>query len=357
VSAWTGIGTNSVLAQARPNDRSRLKIVKVKPYIMQVHRGPDGKLQGNYYLFCRVETAEGLAGWGEGTNFPKVATIATEIEMMKPYVVGQSAWDIEKIWHMLYRGRNAMHGSAVQSAISGIDIALWDIVGQKLNVPLYQLLGGKIHERIRIYTSYRWGQIPRTADAYKKRSQELVSEGAIAGKWDPFFDEPYTPGIRPDEQLDFSRQAALKTIREVAEMVRGIREGGPEFEICVEAHAKFNTGSAVRIAKAIEPYNPMFFEEPVPPETSMRCSRSSGRRRSRSRRARGSKAACRPGNTSSGRLCAFTSPTWPGSAASPTFARSRRWPKTTSSPSRRTTPTGRSAWRRTSICPLPCPTF
>ena len=266
VSAWTTLHTNSVLAQARPDDGSRLKIVKVEPHIMRVHRDAKGNLTGNYYLMCRVETSEGLVGWGEGTNFPKVATIATEIEMIKPYVIGQSAWDIEKIWHTLYRGRNAMHGSAVQSAISAIDIALWDIVAQKLNVPVYKLLGGKVNDRIKIYTSYRWGNIPRTAEAYRKRTQELVAEGAVAGKWDPFFDEPYTPGMRPQERLDFSRQATLKTIREAAEMVRGIREGGPEFEICVEAHAKFNTASAVRIAKAIEPYNPMFLEEPVPPE-------------------------------------------------------------------------------------------
>jgi len=123
-----------------------------------------------------------------------------------------------------------------------------------------------LRSTIFLNTSYRWGQIPRTAEAYKKRTQELVAEGAVAGKWDPFFDEPYTPGINAKERLDFSRQATLKTIQEVAEMVRGIREGGPQFEICVEAHAKFNTASAVRIAKAIEPYNPMFFEEPVPPE-------------------------------------------------------------------------------------------
>jgi len=266
ISAWTGLQTNSVLNQARPADRARLKVVKVEPHIMQMHRDEAGRLRGNYYLLCRIETEEGIVGWGEGTNFPKVAPIATEILMIRPYVAGQSAWDIEKIWHTLYRGRNAMHGSAVQSAISSIDIALWDIVAQKLNVPLYKLLGGKIHDRIRIYTSYRWGGIPRTAEAYKKRTQELVAEGAIAGKWDPFFDEPYTPGVRPEERLDFSRQATLKTIQEVAEMVRGVREGGPQFEICVEAHAKFNTGSAVRIAKAIEGYNPMFFEEPVPPE-------------------------------------------------------------------------------------------
>jgi galactonate dehydratase len=266
VSAWTGAQTNSILNQMRAADRSLLKVVKVEPFVLRIHRNHEGNLTGTSYLMCRVQTEEGIVGWGEGTNSPKVATIATEIEMIKPLVIGQSAWNIEKIWQTIYRGRNAMHGSAVQSAISCIDIALWDIVGQKLNVPVYKLLGGKINDQIKIYTSYRWGSIPRTADAYRQRTKELVAEGALAGKWDPFFDEPYTPGVRPDERLDFSRQAALKTIHEVAEMVRGVREGGPEFEICVEAHAKFNVASAVRIAKAIEPYNPMFYEEPVPPE-------------------------------------------------------------------------------------------
>ena len=239
VSGWTGAQTNSVLNHARPADGSMLKIVKVEPFILRVRRDPKGNPTGNAYMMCRVETEEGIVGWGEGTNFPKVATIATEIEMIKPLVIGQSAWDIEKIWHTIYRGRNAMHGSAVQSAIACIDIALWDVVGQKVNVPVYKLLGGKINKQIKIYTSYRWGNIPRTADAYRQRTKELVAEGAIAGKWDPFFDEPYTPGVGPEERLDFSRQATLKTIREVTEMVRGVREGGPEFEICVEAQCGF----------------------------------------------------------------------------------------------------------------------
>jgi galactonate dehydratase len=266
VSCWTGAQANSVLNQARPTDSDLLKIVKVEPFFLRTHRDAKGDLTGTSYTMCRVETAEGVVGWGEGTNFPKGATIATEIEMIRDLVVGQSAFDIERIWNTIYRGRNAMHGSAVQSAIACIDIALWDIVGQKLNVPVYKLLGGKVNEKIRIYTSYRWGNIPRTADAYRQRTKELVAEGALAGKWDPFFDEPYTPGVRPEERLDFSRQATLKTIHEVAEMVRGVREGGPDFEICIEAHAKFNTASAVRIAKAIEPYEPFFLEEPVPPE-------------------------------------------------------------------------------------------
>lgn len=265
VAAWTGLDTNSVLNQARPLDSTAgLKIAKVEPLILRLKNPGGDPLSRNpsaewnrHFMLCRVETEEGLVGWGEGTDFPKVASVATEIDLLKSSVIGQSAWNIELIWNRLYRARNSQWGSTVQSAIACIDIALWDIVAQRLGVPLYRLLGGKIHDKLAIYTSYRWGNIPKTADAYARRTRELVGEGAKAGKWDPFFDP-----------IDFNRQATLKTLHEVREMTRGIREGGPEFEICVEAHAKFNTASAVRIAKELEPFNPMFFEEPVAPENA-----------------------------------------------------------------------------------------
>jgi galactonate dehydratase len=187
--------------------------------------------------------------------------------MVRPQVIGQSAWDIEKIWYTLYRGRNAMHGSSVQSAISAIDIALWDIVGQKLEVPVYRLLGGKINDKLKKYLSSPFGRLARTPDAYTKRTKELVAQGALAGKWDPF--------VTPADEINLvgtdynlPRQATLKTINDVHAQVRAVREGGPDFEMCIEAHAKFNVGSAVRIAKAIEEFNPMFLEEPVPPENA-----------------------------------------------------------------------------------------
>jgi len=265
VSAWTGAGTNSLLNQARPQEKGQLKIVKVEPMIMRFRRSEQGSLSGNYCLMCRIETDEGVVGWGEGTNFPKVATIATEIEMVKPLVLGKSAWDIEKIWYTIYRGRNAMHGSSVQSAISAIDIALWDIVGQKLDVPVYRLLGGKMNDKLKKYLSGPFGRLPRTPDAYGKRAKELQAMGAVAGKWDPF--------VTPADEINLvgtdynlPRQATLKTINDVRAQVGAVREGAPDFEMCIEAHAKFNVGSAVRIAKAIEEFNPMFLEEPVPPE-------------------------------------------------------------------------------------------
>jgi galactonate dehydratase len=258
VSSWTGLAGNSILAQARGSDKAELKIRKVEPVVLRLPaRNEDLSSYPQDYLMVRIETEEGIVGWGEGTNWPKVATVATEIEMDKDAVVGASAWDIEKIWNTIYRSRNEMHGSHVQSAMSAIDIALWDIVGQQLGVPVYKLLGGKVNDQIRIYTSYRWGNIPRTADAYAKRTRELIAEGATAGKFDPFF-EPYAYNI--------NLEATTKTLYEVAELIRGIREGGPTFDICVEAHAKFNLATAGRITRLLEPYDPFFLEEPVPPE-------------------------------------------------------------------------------------------
>jgi galactonate dehydratase len=254
VSAWTGAGTNSVLNQARP-DSSPLRIRSVTPFIMRMRRDGKGQLTGTHFLLCRIETEDGIVGWGEGTSWPHVPVIATEIEMVRPGLIGRSAWDIEAIGRRIYDTRAPSRGASVFAAMAAVDLALWDIVGQKLGVPVYKLLGGRVNEKIKIYTSYRWGNIPRTAEAYGRRTRELIAEGALAGKWDPFFD-PVEP----------NRSVSLKTLREVTEMVRGIREAGPEFEICVEGHGKFNTGSAIRIARAIEPFDVLFFEEPVMPE-------------------------------------------------------------------------------------------
>jgi galactonate dehydratase len=107
-----------------------------------------------------------------------------QIRSFAKLLIGQSAWDIEKPWRRMYILEENTLGGTLFAGMSAIDIALCDIVGKKLNVPVYKLLGGKIHDRLRIYTSYRWGDIPRTADAYRKRTQELIEQGPTAGhRW------------------------------------------------------------------------------------------------------------------------------------------------------------------------------
>lgn len=258
VSAWTGQNTNSVLNQAKPEaGRNDLRITKVDPVILRFAKNQAGALTGNFCLLCRIETAEAIVGWGEGTNFPKVAPIAAEIEMNRPTVVGQSAWDIEKIWYDISRSRAAMHGSTVQSAISAIDIALWDIVGQKLGVPVYKLIGGKVNEKLRYYRSGGLGNV-RSADDYREGAKQMAAEGSIAVKFDPF---GASPG--ETEATSLNRSVDRRELFNAIELVRGVREGAPFLEIGLDVHAKFNTGAAIRVAKALEPYDVMFLEEPI----------------------------------------------------------------------------------------------
>ena len=241
------LGTFRLLAQQQ-RGREPLKIRSLEAHVIRV--GSRSNI-----VCARVETDEGLHGWGEGTTPPNVAPVVAQIRSFRDLLIGQSAWDIERLWRRMYIAEENTLGGTLYAAISAIDIALWDIVGKKLGAPVYQLLGGKIHDRLRIYTSYRWGNIPRTADAYRTRTRELIAQGATAGKYDPFGEYP-----GPERQLPTA------TLNEVREMIRGIREAGPAFDICVEAHGKFNLASAGRIVKMLEPFDVFFLEEPVPPE-------------------------------------------------------------------------------------------
>jgi galactonate dehydratase len=246
VASVCALPVSPLLAAAAEPDR--LKIRRVDAHVLKIGRRSD-------VVCARIETAEGIHGWGEGTTPPNVQPVVAQIRSFAKLLTGESAWDIEKLWRRMYILEENTLGGTLFAAMSAIDIALWDIVGKKLNVPVYKLLGGKMRDSLRIYTSYRWGDIPRTADAYRKRTQELIEQGATAGKYDPF--GPY-PG--PDRQL------STAILNEVREMVRGIREGGPSFDICVEAHGKWNVATAGRIIKMLEPFDPFFLEEPVPPE-------------------------------------------------------------------------------------------
>lgn len=238
-AAWTG---------AAAAQTGSLRIKRVDAYVIQIGNRKD-------IVCARVETEDGLHGWGEGTTPPNVTPVYAQIRSLAKLVIGEPAWDIERLWRKMYLVEENSLGGTLFAGISAIDIALWDILGKKLGVPVYKLLGGKVHPKIRIYTSYRWGNIPRTAAAYFQRTKELMAQGATAGKWDPFGEYP-GPG----------RQIETGVLNEVREMVRGVREAGPAFDICIEAHGKWNMASAGRIIKMLEPFDIFFLEEPVPPE-------------------------------------------------------------------------------------------
>ncbi|MBK5298865.1 MAG: mandelate racemase/muconate lactonizing enzyme family protein [Vicinamibacteria bacterium] len=227
-----------------------LKIVKVEPILLT---GVRGSAPG---VFVRVETADGYVGWGEGTNYPGVRPIATAVTTLSSVVIGHSAWNIEALWQRMYRFLyyNGM-GGVVLAAISGIDMALYDIVGKKLGVPVYKLLGGQVHEKLRTYANGWTEGLEQTPDAYAAKTRDLVTRGYTGCKLDPFFVTP------------MNREVTQSDLRLAASIVKAIREtGGPDYDIAIDVHGRWNTKSTLEIIGALEPYRLFFYEEAVPPE-------------------------------------------------------------------------------------------
>ncbi len=238
----------SLAERVRSAVRGRLEIERVEPFVIRI-----GSREN--IVVCRVETSDGLHGWGEGTSPPNIGPVVAQIRSLGRLIEGERAWDTERIWRRMYTVEENSLGGTLYAAMSAIDIALWDILGKHLEVPVHDLLGGRVWNSLRLYTSYRWGNIPRTAQAYRERTAELIAQGARAGKYDPF-------GPYPEP----SRQLPTPILNEVREMLSGIREASPDFDICVECHGKFNVASAGRIIRMVEPFDPFFVEEPLPPE-------------------------------------------------------------------------------------------
>jgi galactonate dehydratase len=205
---------------------------------------------GKHWLLVKVETDAGMSGWGEAyTQADRDRTIEEHIQQMKRYLVGRDPFAIKHFCHVMYRDYAGKRGAMeLYCAISGIEQALWDICGQATGQPVYNLLGGPCRSRIRVYANGWGGATPGERAA---RARELVSQGFSALKWDPF------PG--PWRELIDGQEE-----REAIESVRLVREAvGPEVDLLIEAHRRLAPMHAVRVARALEPYHPFWYEEPV----------------------------------------------------------------------------------------------
>jgi len=235
-----------------------LKIAGVEAFTLHVPTEP----RSTAWTFARVTTREGLVGIGEGIGTP--APVCAAIDAFGRQLVGETAWDRERLWVALYRAAEFTRSGVNQAAISALDTALWDLVGKQTGLPVYALLGGKVHPRVPIY-HHPWDALSqhrregfaagRPVTGFTELTEQLIKEGILAGKLDPF---PQEPG--------FNREISLEALQYAADVVRQIRTASPRFRIMVEMHARFNVASAIRIAKALEPFAPFWIEEPVPPE-------------------------------------------------------------------------------------------
>ena len=199
------------------------------------------------YVFVKVETDEGITGWGEATCGP--LAVATMVDEFGNALVGANPMEIERHWQMLYHHFHVRGGIIQMSAISGIEIALWDIKGQALGVPVYELLGGKLRDRI--WTYGRWDG--PTVEQSVENAMNHIDQGLTALKGDPFEHR----GIFIDRA---SENLAIEKMRAVRDAV------GDDVELLVEVHGRLSPSDAIRVGKRLEEFRPFFYEEPVPPQ-------------------------------------------------------------------------------------------
>ena len=206
------------------------------------------------WLILRLQTDEGLEGIGEASMLSYDPMVADLLERWtEAYLVGKDPMAHELHWMRMHQDNGGRGGRLFSTALSGIDIALWDIKGKALGAPVYKLLGGPIRDKIRVYAN-GWYTNPGTPEQNAEEALRVVEMGYTAMKFDPFGQHNYYT-ISPEEaQLAEDRVAA---VREAV---------GPSVEILVEVHAKFNVYTAVHLGQRLEKYRPFWFEEPVSQE-------------------------------------------------------------------------------------------
>ena len=203
------------------------------------------------WVFLKVSTDEGISGWGEPIVEGFAKTLIGAVEEMESFLIGRDPNQIEDIWQLLYRGRFYRGGPVMMSAISGVNQALWDIKGKKLGVPIYEMLGGPVKRKIRVYS---WIGGDRPSDVGKQAKQKL-EKGFTAIK------------MNGTEEMHYIETYAK--IDAVVERVAAVREAThPDFGIAVDFHGRVTKSMAKVLAKALEPYNLLFIEEPVLPENN-----------------------------------------------------------------------------------------
>lgn len=207
------------------------------------------------WLLVRVETDEGIYGWGEGSLHGSIQAVETAIHELSDYLVGQDPAGIERHWQGMYHAWRWRGGAVLMTAMAALDLALWDIEGKRLGVPVYRLLGGPFREEIACYASHWLGGVQTPAQA-EEGAAEAVRRGFSAFKWSPFNAE----ALRREEAL---------AIRHAAELMEAARSGvGPDAEIMIECSERLSPRTAVLAARALEPYRPYWFEEPIPFENA-----------------------------------------------------------------------------------------
>ena len=221
-----------------------MKVTDIKTFAVDCFR--------TNWVFVKVYTDEGVTGVGEATLEYKEKSLIGAVEHIKEYLTGKNPFEIEKHWHAIYRDAYWRGGAVLMSALSAVEMALWDILGKALGVPVYQLLGGKVNDKVRIYVN-GWFAGAKEPEEFAEKAKIAVERGVTAMKWDPF----------GKSYLNISGADLDKALRCIDAVRNAV---GNSVDLLIEGHGRFNIPTAVKIANEIAQFKPMFFEEPVPPD-------------------------------------------------------------------------------------------
>ena len=240
-----------------------MKVVELKTMVVE---NEEPYIGGKWLLFLELITDEGISGLGEritgGSYSRNLGALQSQVklieELVGQYVIGEDPTRIERIWDKMYASRHDFRHPSLYATpvISAIDMALWDIVGKAANQPIYNLLGGMYHEKLRAYAYMPSRDYRANPELAGEVAIQLLEEGNSACKLDPFM--PMYP---------IPRDIPLWEIEAAAKIFESIRNAvGNKLEVGIGTHGQLSTFSAIRVADYLEPYHPYWFEEPVPPE-------------------------------------------------------------------------------------------
>jgi 2-dehydro-3-deoxyphosphogalactonate aldolase len=252
-----------------------MKIADVDTFVVG---NPPPHYGGLYWVFIKLTTDSGVTGYGEAYSVPFHPSVVEAMirDVCDRHVIGCDPFKIERLWRVIYSsGYTQRSGPAVMGVLSAIEIACWDIVGKELGKPVYELLGGQVHQKLRSYT-YLYPDQSAISDVHSNYPKDVSHEdvygdpdlaaecaaeyvrmGFTAVKFDPT--GPYT-AFDP-------RQLSLEALDRSEQFVKRIREAvGNSADLLFGTHGQPTASSAIRLARRLEPYDPLWFEEPVPPE-------------------------------------------------------------------------------------------
>lgn len=221
-----------------------MKITEIKTYIMDAFR--------TNWTFIKVETDSGLYGWGEASLGTQEKALSGCVEDLRRLIVGRDPREIERMCFEVYRDIYWKGGPVLMSAISGIEMAMWDITGKYFNAPVHALMGGKMRDSVRMYAN-AWFVGARTPEEFAAFARKAVALGVTALKWDPFGKAHLTIGSR---ELELA-VAIVEAVREAV---------GPHVDLLIECHGRFNACTALQIARELQHCKVMLMEEPCPPD-------------------------------------------------------------------------------------------